>query len=90
MQPVSVVFVPQKIRSIVMTTHWGVSGDPLLAFYYNYCGLCSLAQALPRPQLIFSFQNLVFWNLFEFSVAETTFKSIPPTFWIQFLPRKFH
>jgi hypothetical protein len=26
----------------------------------------------------FSFQNLVFWNLFEFSVAKITFKSISP------------
>jgi hypothetical protein len=28
----------------------------------------------------FSFQNLVFGNLFEFSVAEITLKSISPTF----------
>ncbi len=28
----------------------------------------------------FSFQNLVFGNLFEFSGAEITFKSISPTF----------
>jgi hypothetical protein len=39
-----------------------------------------LAQVLPHPQLIFSFQNLVFKNLFEFSVAEITLKSISPTF----------
>ncbi len=38
----------------------------------------------------FSFQNLVFWNLFEFSVAEITYKSIAPTFWIQNLPNRFH
>jgi len=38
----------------------------------------------------FSFQNLVFGNLFEFSVAEITLKSISPTFWIQILPNKFH
>ncbi len=38
----------------------------------------------------FSFQNLVFWNLFEFSAAEITLKSISPTFWIQILPDKFH
>jgi len=47
-------------------------------------------QVLPCPQLIFSFQNLVFWNLFEFSVSEITLKSISPTFWIQILPNKFH
>ncbi len=38
----------------------------------------------------FSFQNLVFWNLFEFLVAEITLKSVPSTFWIQILPNKFH
>jgi hypothetical protein len=31
-----------------------------------------LAQVLPRPQLVFPFQNLVFKILFEFSVAEIT------------------
>jgi hypothetical protein len=34
-----------------------------------------LAQELPSPQ-----QNLIFWNLFEFSAAEITQKSISPTF----------
>ncbi len=38
----------------------------------------------------FSFQNLVFWNLFEFLAAEITLKSISPTFWIQILSNKFH
>ncbi len=38
----------------------------------------------------FSFQNLVFWNLFEHFVAKIIFKSIFPTFWIQILPHKFH
>jgi hypothetical protein len=28
----------------------------------------------------FSFQNLNFWNLFEFSAAEITYKSICPPF----------
>jgi hypothetical protein len=27
-----------------------------------------------------SFQNLVFWNLFEFAAAKITLKSISPTF----------
>jgi len=30
----------------------------------------------------FSFQNLVFWNLCEFSVTEITLKSMSPKFWI--------
>ncbi len=38
----------------------------------------------------FSFQNLVFWNLFEFSAAEITWKYISPTFWMQIVPNKFH
>jgi hypothetical protein len=38
----------------------------------------------------FSFQNLVFWNLFKFSSAEITLKSISPTLGIQILPNKFH
>jgi hypothetical protein len=38
----------------------------------------------------FSFQNLIFWNLFEFSAAKVTLKLIFPTFWIQILPNKFH
>jgi hypothetical protein len=37
----------------------------------------------------FSFQNLVFWNLFEFSATEIIFQSISPPFWIQILPNKF-
>jgi hypothetical protein len=48
-----------------------------------------LAQVLPRPQLVFPFQNLVFKILFEFSVAEITWNQISPTFWIQILPNFF-
>ncbi len=32
----------------------------------------SLAQVLPTSSTTFSFQNLVFWNLLEFSAAEIT------------------
>jgi hypothetical protein len=32
----------------------------------------SLAQVLPTSSTAFSFQNLVFWNLLEFSAAEIT------------------
>ncbi len=38
----------------------------------------------------FSFQNLIFCNIFEFSAAKITSKLIAPTFWIQILPIKFH
>jgi hypothetical protein len=47
----------QNVLFLIMTSVWPVS----------------LAQVLPRPQLIFPpFQNHVFWNLFEFSVVEIT------------------
>jgi len=36
----------------------------------------------------FSFQNLIFWNLFEFLAAKITQKSISPIFRIQILPNK--
>jgi hypothetical protein len=39
-----------------------------------------LAQVLPRPQLIFPSKTWASWNLFEFSVAKITLKSISPTF----------
>jgi hypothetical protein len=46
----------QNVLFLIMTSVWPVP----------------LAQVLPRPQLIFPFQNQVFWNLFEFSVVEIT------------------
>ncbi len=55
----------------------GINNSTIMIYQ---CGLCRWTQLLPRPQLIFSFQNLVFWNLFEFSVAEISFKSISPKF----------
>jgi hypothetical protein len=39
----------------------------------------SVASAV-RPSVTTSFQKTVFWNLFEFSVAEITSKSISATF----------
>jgi hypothetical protein len=37
---------------------------------------CELGPSVPTSSTDFSFQNLVFWNLFEFSAAEVTQKSI--------------
>ncbi len=51
---------------------------------------CAIGPSFTKSSTDFSFQNLVFWNLFEFSVAEITLKSISLTFWIQILPNKFH
>jgi hypothetical protein len=42
--------------------------------------LTSVAQVLPRPELIFPSKTWFFGNLCEFSAAEITSKSIPPTF----------
>ncbi len=41
---------------------------------------CAVDPSVTVSSTDFTFQNLVFWNLFEFSVAEITFKSISPTF----------
>jgi len=49
-----------------------------------------LAQVLPHPRQISPSKTWFFGNLFEFSAAEITLKSISPTFWIQILPNKFH
>ncbi len=61
-----------------------------------FCGFnitsvaCAVGPSVTMSSTDFSFQNLVFWNLFEFSAAEITLKSISPTFWIQILSTKFH
>jgi hypothetical protein len=51
---------------------------------------CASGPSVTTSSTDFSFQNLVFWNLFEFSVAEITLKSKSPTFWIQIFSNKFH
>jgi hypothetical protein len=51
---------------------------------------CTIGPSVTTSSTDFSSQNLVFWNLFEFSVTEITQKSISPKFWIQILPNKFH
>ncbi len=33
---------------------------------------CAIGPSVTTPSTDFSFQNLVFWNLFEFSAAEIT------------------
>ncbi len=51
---------------------------------------CAVGPSATASSTDFSFQNLVFWNLFEFSAAEITLKSISPRFWVQILQNKFH
>jgi len=41
---------------------------------------CAVGPSVTIPETQFSFPNLVFWDLFEFSVAEINLKSISPTF----------
>ncbi len=41
---------------------------------------CAVGPSVTTFSTDFSFQNVVFWNLFEFSAAEITSKSIFPTF----------
>jgi len=51
---------------------------------------CAVGPSVTTSSTDFSFQNLVFGNLFEISATEITLKSISPPFWIQILPNKFH
>jgi hypothetical protein len=41
---------------------------------------CAVGPSVTTSSTDFSFQKLVFWNLFEFSAAEINLKSIFPTF----------
>jgi len=41
---------------------------------------CAIDPSVTTSSSDFSFQNLVFWDLFEFSAAEIIEKSISPTF----------
>jgi len=51
------------------------------AFLHRYTSVaCAVGPSVTISSTDFSFQNLVFWNLFEFSAAEITQKSISPTF----------
>jgi hypothetical protein len=40
----------------------------------------SVGPSVTMSSTDFSYQNLVFWNLFEFSAAKITKKTISPTF----------
>ncbi len=51
---------------------------------------CAIGPSVTASSTDSSFQNPVFWNLFEFSAVEITLQSISPTFSIQILPNKFH
>jgi hypothetical protein len=52
--------------------YWFTLGPTMHVTLVNRVWPVPLAQVLSRSQLIFSFQNLVFQILFEFSVAEIT------------------
>jgi hypothetical protein len=41
---------------------------------------CAIDPSVTESSTHFSFQNLVFWNLLEFSAEEITYKSLSPTF----------
>jgi len=63
----------------------------MVDFSHSTSVACGVGPTVTMSSIDFSFQNLVFRNLFEFSAAEITLKSISPTFWIQILPpNKFH
>jgi hypothetical protein len=52
---------------------------------------CAIGPSVTTSSTDVSFQNLVFWNLFEFSVAEITLKNqYLPQSESKILPNKFH
>jgi hypothetical protein len=61
-----------------------------VGFAHNTSVARAVGPSVTMSSIDFSFQNLVFWNLFEYSAAEITLKSVFPTFRIQILPNKFH
>ncbi len=85
-------FNPNKHDIMQITIHFVMFGmiDVLLYIICTQMWHVPLAQVLPRPQLIFPSKTWFFWNLFDFSVVEITFKSIFPTIWIQILPINFN
>ncbi len=52
--------------------------------------VCAIDPSVTTSSTDFSFQSVVFWNLFEFLMVEIIFKLIFPTFYIKILPNKFH
>ncbi len=57
----------------------------LITFYISVA--CAIGPSVTTSSTDFSFQNLAFWNLFEFSAAEIISKSISPTFWVPSLTK---
>jgi hypothetical protein len=56
-------------------------GSPLKFCHFKVTNVtCIVGSNASTSATDFSFQNLIFWNLFEFSVAEITLKSMSPTF----------
>jgi hypothetical protein len=50
-----------------------LGGFWILEVYFIYTSLaCAVGPSVTTSSTDFSFQNLVFWNLFEFSAAEIT------------------
>ncbi len=68
------------IGGIWTLTQWKILSLKTLLLN-DYTGVaCAVGARVTMSSVDFSFQNLVFWNLFEFSAAEITSKSISPTF----------
>ncbi len=60
------------------------------SYFIHTSVACAVDPSVTTFSTDFSFQNLVFWNLFEFLATEITSNSISLTFWIQILPNKCH
>jgi len=76
-QPFEMVLLKLIIPSFATTAHnppiQESSSFPLICFHLHKSSVaCAVGPSVTTSSTDFSFQNLVLWNLFEFSVAEIT------------------
>ncbi len=51
----------------------------IILFLIHTSVACAVGPSVTMSSTDFSFQNMTFWNLFEFSAVEISLKSISPT-----------
>jgi hypothetical protein len=86
--------VHQKKFEFMLRIMMSILWQKIIFYYILYEFIYTSVACAVGPSVTtltdFFFQNLVFWNLFEISVANIPHKLIPSTFCIYFLPNKFH
>ncbi len=69
----------KNIGKTFLVANQGTFGEQVMFSIFTSVA-CAHSPSVPSSSTDFSFQNLVFGNLFQFSAAKTTSKSISPTF----------